>query len=915
MSGAVIQHPALMPDRNQAETFLSWLDRDEANFTFQTFDDNADRKTPELARVLHGTLDQHWDELVRLNRQGAGVFVTVNETDGNGRKVDNITRVRAVWQEDDDGFGGDLPVKPHIVVQSSPGKHHRYVLVSAAPGEGLDDDSFEGVEQRLVDDYGSDNSAKDRARVLRLPGFFHAKVNAKKGLNGTPHRVQVVEWNAHPRLSWAQVVDALPPAQAHGKRKAVPGTAGKPEPRAVDTNGPDGLQRVPAGIDPGVAASLLGKAEEARNAADNTITDDDYQNLWMALQVLDGGDRETWISVGHQLKSIANEGWGWTLWHEWSKTQPGYEGEDDCRWYWDGFEPTRSNWRGVFARAQDNGWTNPKSKVGQQMTLQQAAAHAIDTGQLISRETAKSLDPNIKEHRDQILLYREQEREWFRRNHGYVMYDGKLAVVSRMRREDTGEWNTEFSARNAVEEFYMDRPLPRLEQDPETGTWSTRWSDDIVKDWKRREDKFRYRGIVFKPEAGRVADNPLVASAALNLFIGFAWAPEPGDCSLILDHIRTVWCRGNQAAFDYVIKWLAQMVQHPEELGKVAVVLRSGQGAGKNIIVNILLKYFGYHGIMLTNPNDLSGFNDYLARSVLVVLNEAMWGGNHQLANEVKSLITDDTVMTEKKFYSKVTTRNCSHYLILTNEDWAVPVGRDDRRYFMLDVSDERKDDGKYFNDLIQQIEAGGDKAFIHYLTQVDVSEFKPSEFPNLENQIKLDHKIRSASKIEQWWFTALTDGEFRFETRGEVVHERVIEWPEDEELEIEVNHVYKSYQLSARGNAQDRPESVSMKMAKMLGLDGGVPKKRKRTPRVGERSLGGRDRTAFYVLPPLTKARAAADAYLKQPGPWHFDEYVESPETEEVVPENPPVPQKPPMPPTIAGTPKADAHNPSPDD
>ena len=111
--------------------------------------------------MLHGTLDEHWDELVRLNARGAGIFVTVNETDGKGRKKENITRIRALWQEADRGDEPELPVEPHITIQSSPGKYHRYILVDDAPL-----DEVKGVQQRLVDDYGSDPNAKDISRVL-----------------------------------------------------------------------------------------------------------------------------------------------------------------------------------------------------------------------------------------------------------------------------------------------------------------------------------------------------------------------------------------------------------------------------------------------------------------------------------------------------------------------------------------------------------------------------------------------------------------------------------------------------------------------------------------------------------------------------------------------------------------------------
>jgi hypothetical protein len=40
---------------------------------------------PRLTKVLHGTLAEHWDELVKINNRGAGIYVTINETDGLGR--------------------------------------------------------------------------------------------------------------------------------------------------------------------------------------------------------------------------------------------------------------------------------------------------------------------------------------------------------------------------------------------------------------------------------------------------------------------------------------------------------------------------------------------------------------------------------------------------------------------------------------------------------------------------------------------------------------------------------------------------------------------------------------------------------------------------------------------------------------
>ena len=194
----------LVPDPSAAQHFLTRLDETAEKWTFQTFDDARIRKDPDLSRILHGSLDDHLPTLTKLNQRGAGVFVTINETDGHGRKTSNIVRVRAVWQEDD-GDGKPIPLEPHVVVESSPGKHHRYLFV-----DGLHLDEHTAVQETLVAQFGSDPNAKDLPRVLRLPGFYHRK--------GVPYMVRIVEESHHQPYTREAILTAFSPV----KRKPTP---------------------------------------------------------------------------------------------------------------------------------------------------------------------------------------------------------------------------------------------------------------------------------------------------------------------------------------------------------------------------------------------------------------------------------------------------------------------------------------------------------------------------------------------------------------------------------------------------------------------------------------------------------------------------------------------------------------------
>lgn len=167
-----------------------------ARVTFQTFDDKG--KRTDLAHILHGTLDQHAVELERLNGEGAGVFVCVNETDLAGRKAENVVAVRSYFADFDEGD----PVKPwhlppSLIVGSKNGPH---VYWLAKPGQDLL--RFTEAQKRLAAFYGSDPKVCDTSRVMRLPGFDHRK--------GDPFRVQMMQADTGVRYDLADLLADIP---------------------------------------------------------------------------------------------------------------------------------------------------------------------------------------------------------------------------------------------------------------------------------------------------------------------------------------------------------------------------------------------------------------------------------------------------------------------------------------------------------------------------------------------------------------------------------------------------------------------------------------------------------------------------------------------------------------------------------
>ncbi len=193
-----------------AEAFLQALDPLGA-FTFQTFGDSE--KDPALVRTFSGTFTQHRDTLARLNREGAGVFITVARTDGQGRKKENVTGVRAVFADFDGApLPDEWPLEPHLIIESSPERWHVYWLV--APGFPLD--LFEPVQKAISARFGSDPAVCDLPRVMRLPGFIHRK--------GEPFLTRIArDWSNEPRYLPDDILRAFP-GISEGRKAPTPPT-------------------------------------------------------------------------------------------------------------------------------------------------------------------------------------------------------------------------------------------------------------------------------------------------------------------------------------------------------------------------------------------------------------------------------------------------------------------------------------------------------------------------------------------------------------------------------------------------------------------------------------------------------------------------------------------------------------------
>jgi phage/plasmid-associated DNA primase len=271
--------------------------------------------------------------------------------------------------------------------------------------------------------------------------------------------------------------------------------------------------------------------------------------------------------------------------------------------------------------------------------------------------------------------------------------------------------------------------------------------------WLSHPQRRQFEGIGFYPKGA--------PKGYYNLWNGFAVEPREGDCSLFLEHIRENIANSDEAVYNYIIAWCAHMIQKPDELVGTAIVMRGLMGTGKGVFANGIGSLLGQHYIVANNSAHLVGkFNGHLKGKVLLHADEAFWGGDKQAEGTLKSMVTEPLLTIEEKGVNAYTIKNNIHMIFSTNNDWAVPAGAQERRFFVIDVGDKHMQDRPYFKKIQDQLDNGGREALLHYLMNYDLSSIDVGVFP--KTNALLETKILSMSPIQKFLYAVLSKGNLK---------------------------------------------------------------------------------------------------------------------------------------------------------
>jgi hypothetical protein len=276
----------------------------------------------------------------------------------------------------------------------------------------------------------------------------------------------------------------------------------------------------------------------------------------------------------------------------------------------------------------------------------------------------------------------------------------------------------------------------------------------LANEWLAHPERATVSTRTFKAGEGSIVTAP-DGRSALNSWRGFKMDQAPDDWAErarpFVEHVGLLFGSDQERFLD----WTAHTAQRPGELPTTAWLHVSRKtGTGRNLIAKILGKVFiGYAALAFPLAATLrDGFNAGLAGKVLAVVDEIDEGNSHrkhQMAQDLKQLITAEVRTINQKFASKYEEKNACRWLIFSNSTAALPLEDEDRRFNVVQFDGEPEDAG-YYKRLYTLAD---DPAFIasvmQYLLRRDISGFNAGDRAAM-TAAKVELLNRTRSEDEQ---------------------------------------------------------------------------------------------------------------------------------------------------------------------
>lgn len=728
----------------------------DKSLVFQTFGEGAAKGDRGLTRVLVNPATKQLLAAIDASEQrSAGVFVQVNGGSGRGGKY--IETARAAFLDLDgaplervqEAVKAGYP-KPHMVVESSPGRYHVYWRVV-----DLTLENFSYVQKSIAALFDGDGVVFDHPRVMRLPGSFNFK-------HGDPFMVRVIHFK--PDLESCTVAELLSPDVS------------------------DSLPAAPEFVQE-FAQSTLAEALQVDGYTGESASD---------IKELKPGDRTQKIvriagALVAKHPALGVDEIKAMLVDEVDKRTP---------------EGAR--------KVSSDSWNNE-------------IFPAVE--RFVERRDAE-VEEIVEAQQVDTTTYGEQEFEAFqasRNTQALDMKDFSERFVM------VGSDQLVFDlTKGASQRPYTTTAFKQYAQ-----VFTTKKGVPLVTQWlKNRALRQNVDTITYKPyphshdqqrvKLQRIVRDQDSGQLCYNTYATPKLVPVPPTDEMaqrraikpFMDHMAYLFPREDKR--EAFIDWVAATVQRPDRRVQWApFIISKHQGVGKGWLANLLQKLVGISNYKFITMKEIErgDFNDFLADSTLVVLDEVYAPRREDLVVKLQPMVTETAMEINRKYGTKGLTKIYANMILFSNYEDALSLYATDRRFFVHMMDDAPKDE-EYYNQLWTYLESPELGCLLHWLLKRDISKFTWGRCPHIEGD-ESKARMLNASKNDTFVFLdslrQLEEGPFQYDVvcKQVIMHYIKMQYVLDEVDEFDPRTLERDVKAWLRTTAQAYQRIVSIGKAR----------------------------------------------------------------------------------------------------
>jgi hypothetical protein len=227
-----------------------------------------------------------------------------------------------------------------------------------------------------------------------------------------------------------------------------------------------------------------------------------------------------------------------------------------------------------------------------------------------------------------------------------------------------------------------------------------------------------------------------------NTFTGTLVKPLKGDVTPFLEFMAHLF--PHEQDRKEVLRWMVTLIAKPTvKMAYGLLLVSETQGVGKTTLgEKILAPLVGKHNTSFPGESVIDDkFNEWIAHKRLAVVNEIYSGHSAKTYDKLKSLVTDQDIMVNKKHQSAYTLKNWLHIMACSNSMRALKLAVDDRRWLVPKVTEETRPQSYWreFNGWLQQ--RHGISYILHWANEwaLDNKTVAPGEIaPRTEAKLKM---------------------------------------------------------------------------------------------------------------------------------------------------------------------------------